>query len=83
MQGIIKFVKIGNSLSIRVPKKTVESLHVSEGTTAELWIENNALVIRPRDQSVTLDGLLAGITRENLHAEQGPSKAIGAEVIDE
>ena len=78
----VKLVKIGNSLSFRVPKLAVEALHLSEGSTAELTIKENELVLKPK-KAYTLAGLLAGVSKSNLHHEYRVSQELGAERIDE
>ncbi len=78
----VKFVKIGNSLSIRVPKIAIDALHISEGNTAALEIRDTELIVRPQRKTYSLKKLLGKISPQNLHSEQNESKMIGAEVID-
>jgi antitoxin MazE len=78
----VKLVKIGNSLSFRVPKIAADRLHLSDGSIAELEVENNELIFRPKKKYVLKD-LLKKITPQNIHTEQGLGNEIGKEVIDE
>ena len=78
----VKFVKIGNSLSIRIPKIATEHLHIYDGSIGELEIEENELILRPKRHKYSLKQLLSGITKRNLHSEM-ISGEIGAEAIEE
>lgn len=63
MQGTI--TKWGNSLAVRVPRHIAESARLSEGSTVELKVEDEALVIRPTRKKFKLDDLLAGYSRDD------------------
>lgn len=74
--------KWGNSLAVRIPARMAESLAVQEGTTLDLQVEGNAIVMRAkRRRRYRLSDLLSGCTPSKRHAECdfGPDK--GAEVI--
>ncbi len=77
----VKLVRIGNSLSFRVPRSVVEELHLSQGSVAELSVENHSLVLRPK-VGYTLEGLLSQITPENLHAEISFGNEVGCERVE-
>lgn len=59
--------KWGNSLAVRIPVQYSRHLHLEPGTTVEISVENDHLLIRP--QKDTLDQLLSQITPENVHGE--------------
>ncbi len=82
MSSNIKFVKIGNSLSVRIPKGVADILHISEGNTAELFVRGKELILRPKHTYILKD-LLSGISGKNLHSELPTGKDVGREVIVE
>jgi antitoxin MazE len=56
-----------------------ESL-LAEGSPVEISVEDGRLVVTPvAEPAYTLDELLAGVTRSNLHAEVGSGKPVGKE----
>ena len=78
----VKFVKIGNSLTLRIPKLVVQHLHLQEGSEAELILENSDLIIRPKHpHSYSLEELLEDITPQNCHIEQFNDTPKGMEVL--
>ena len=62
----------GSSLAIPIPKPIANQWGVSEGSTVELAPEGDTLVLRKH--AYDLGTLLAGITADNAHGEQGMSK---------
>jgi antitoxin MazE len=75
MKSIVS--KWGNSLAIRIPKAYAEQLHLTEGASVDINVNDDSLVVsRP---SYTLEGLLAGITADNLHAEVDSTGPVGKE----
>lgn len=77
----VKFVKIGNSLSIRIPKATADQLHLQPGTFGDLVINGDALVVRVRCPQLHLENLLDAITDQNLHAEVSSGPLQGSEAF--
>ena len=71
MQTVVQ--KWGNSLGIRIPNLYVKEFNLKNGSQVEVIEEEGKLVIKP--QKLTLEMLLSGITKENIHAaiETGPS----------
>jgi len=64
----IRIQKWGNSLAVRIPKSFAAGLRFGDGSPAEISLEDGAIVVRPdRDRAWALDGLLAGVTDDNLH----------------
>jgi len=61
--------KWGNSLAVRIPKSFADGLRFADNSPAEMGLEDGAIVIRPDPDRVwDLDGLLAGVTDDNIHA---------------
>jgi antitoxin MazE len=66
----LKVQKWGNSLALRIPKALAIEANVASGSTVEMSLTNGELKIKPiEDQEYTLEGLLSGITAENIHEE--------------
>jgi len=78
----VKISKVGNSLSLRIPKRLALALHVEDGTMAEVSIENDVLTVKPERYQYQLKDLLKGITKDTLHAEIDTGESMGAEAVD-
>ena len=66
----LKVQKWGNSLALRIPKALAIEANVASGSTVEMSLTNGELKIKPiEDQEYTLEGLLSGITPENIYEE--------------
>jgi len=77
----IGFAKWGNSLAVRIPAAFAKEIAASEGKRAEITVENGALVIRlatrrKKRRRYTLEDLVQGMTKENVHpaTEWGPPR---------
>lgn len=76
-----KIQKWGNSLAIRVPRVFASELGIDQGTTVELSIDQDRLVVATATTKArTLARLLTKVTPENLHAEVTTGDAVGREV---
>jgi antitoxin MazE len=79
-----KFLRWGNSLALRVPNAFAKEIGATEGKTAEMTIEAGVLVVKvakPRKRRrYALEQLIAGIIKENCHAEIDWGPPIGREV---
>ena len=72
----------GHSLGLRIPRSFAREAGVDDGSEVALSVERGRLVIRPvRPARYTLEMLLEGITRSNLHAEADTGKPVGRERI--
>lgn len=73
--------KWGNSLALRIPKAFAVDAHLEDDTVVEVTLEEGRLVVRPaQPPPVTLEELLAGITKNNLHSEVDFGGPAGNEV---
>ncbi len=73
--------KWGNSLALRIPKSVAASSDIEQGTMVEMEVKGENIVLKPvRKKSYTLDELLEGITKKNLHGEISTGKPQGREV---
>ena len=69
MKEIIK--KWGNSPALRFPSSVMELAQLTLGQVVNINVLNGKIVIEPIVSKKTrLDELLAGITPDNLHAEE-------------
>lgn len=78
----VQVQKWGNSLALRIPKSFALETNIENGSTVDVAVQKGALVIKPViEEKLTLDEMLAGITKENLHAEIDFGKAEGEEKL--
>jgi antitoxin MazE len=72
--------KWGNSLAIRIPKSFAAQVGLEENCPVDLSLADGRLFIDPLpEQDFTLEGLLAGVTDENLHREVNTGPTVGIE----
>jgi antitoxin MazE len=65
-----KIRKWGNSLGLRIPKTFAEQTGVREGSTVDISVEADRLVVTPvRVEAYRLADLLDRVTKDNLHDE--------------
>jgi len=69
--------KWGNSLGVRIPRFLAQSLGLKEGTSIDIQLEDDHIVIRKKH---SLELLLSQITSENLHGEIETGGEVGKEV---
>jgi antitoxin MazE len=80
MHVIVK--KWGNSASVRIPAAVMKSINLRLDETVDVRHEGGRIVIEPvKPSQVELAQLLAGITRDNLHAEVDFGPAVGNEAF--
>jgi antitoxin MazE len=72
--------KWGNSLAVRIPNHLVRETGLEYNTAVEMKVVDGKLVIQRSDEPPTLEVLLAGITKDNLHAAVDTGDAVGNEV---
>lgn len=78
----LQFVKKwGNSPAVRLPAAIMEAAHLALDQAVEVRAENGRVIIEPATPSYALEDLLAGITEENLHAEQDFGAPQGQELL--
>ena len=72
--------KWGNSLGLRIPKLVATELGIEAGTRVGVSVEDHRLVISvERRPKYSLDTLLAGVKRTNLHEEVEWGDPVGNE----
>jgi antitoxin MazE len=73
--------KWGNSLALRIPKSFAAEVGLQQEASVEISLADGGLVIRPvAEPKLTLEQLLAGVTRQNLHHEVDTGPAVGKEI---
>lgn len=61
--------KWGNSLGVRLPKSVAREVHLGDGDTVQVSVDNGAIVIRPSRPRHSLEELVRRITPKNRHDE--------------
>jgi antitoxin MazE len=71
VQNQTKVSQWGNSLAIRIPQALVAELAIERGVGVELSLEDDGFRVKipSRARKFMLEGLLAGVTPDNLHGE--------------
>jgi antitoxin MazE len=76
----MRIQKWGNSLALRIPKSFAKEAHIDQGATVDISVKDGKLIIaKPARTNYTLDKLLAGISRKNIHQEWKTSQPMGKE----
>ncbi len=72
--------KWGNSLALRIPKSFATEAGLQRETTIEISLADGKLIITPvAKPELTLEQLLAKVTKQNLHHEVNTGHAAGNE----
>jgi antitoxin MazE len=78
---LTKVQKWGNSLALRIPKAFAVDAKLENDSVVEISIVKGKIIITPVSApGWTLDELLAGITKDNLHSEVDTGYAVGIEI---
>lgn len=73
--------KWGNSLAVRLPKKLLEQVGLSDNSDIEIKVVGNEIHLMPANKLYyTLEELLEGMTDENRHDEIDTGQPVGNEV---
>lgn len=63
-QNTLKVSKWGNSLGIRLPKKIINELNISDGTMLDVKVVNNQIILNPKDE---IDKLFSNFDFEEFY----------------
>jgi len=78
---LTKVQKWGNSLALRIPKAFALDAQLENDSFVEITIVDGQIIITPVvAPSWTLEELLAGIKKNNIHHEVDTGVAVGNEV---
>lgn len=76
----IKIQKWGNSLALRIPKAFAFQSKIRQDEYVNLTLENNKIIVEPDEvKKYTLEELISGIKKSNLHKEIKVGEKTGAE----
>ena len=79
MQAKIK--KWGNSLALRIPKIFASDANLKINNIVDISIEKGSIIITPiNDKEYTLEKLLKGVSKSNLHGEVDTGTPVGKEI---
>lgn len=76
-----KVTRWGNSLAVRIPSSFAKDARLTTGSTVDISVRDGKIVIDPHvKKDYSLEELLKGVTRKNLHAEIDTGEAVGREI---
>ena len=77
-----KVQKWGNSLAVRLPKELAKSLDLKSGTVVRFVKKGANVEMQPIStvKQYSIEELLKGMTKKNLHSETDWGKPVGKEV---
>jgi len=76
----------GGANIVSLPKAIIETMHLGVGSTLDLRVEGDSIVLTPKKSEMTLEELLEGCTRETFamsdeEREWHDAKPVGKELI--
>lgn len=78
---LTKIQKWGNSLVLRIPKTFALDANLENDSTVEISLVDGKIVVKPVSAPQwSLDELLAGINKNNIHQEVDSGEPVGNEV---
>ena len=78
---LTKIQKWGNSLALRIPKTFALDAQLENESFVEISFVDGQIIVKPVSAPVwTLEELLAGINKKNIHHEVDTGSAVGNEV---
>ena len=78
---LTKIQKWGNSLALRIPKTFALDANLENDSTVEISLVDGKIVVKPISAPQwSLDELLAGINKNNIHQEVDSGEPVGNEV---
>ena len=76
----MRIQKWGNSLALRIPKSFAKEANIDQGATVDISVKDGKLIIAPPARlKYTLDKLLSGISKKNIHQEWETGQSMGKE----
>jgi antitoxin MazE len=76
-----KIQQWGNSLALRIPKAFAVEANLYKGAVVDVSEEGGKIILTPvKKGKFTLESLLAGVTKENIHSEISTGKRVGKEI---
>ncbi|MDP2362975.1 MAG: AbrB/MazE/SpoVT family DNA-binding domain-containing protein [Ignavibacteria bacterium] len=76
----IKIQKWGNSLALRIPKAFAFQSRIRQNEYVNLSLDNDKIIVEPvEDKKYSLEELISGIKKTNLHRVIDFGEKVGAE----
>ncbi len=75
-----KVKKWGNSLGLRIPKSFAEETSLDNGSSVDITVKKNAIIIKPEKPVYKLEDMLSHISSKNIHKEIITEKNVGREI---
>ena len=76
-----KIKKWGNSLALRIPKLLALDVNLKQNELVNLSIDKGSIIITPiSEKEYSLEKLLKGVSKNNLHGEFDTGASIGKEI---
>jgi antitoxin MazE len=75
-----RVVKLGNGLTVRIPKAVAEQTRLQEGDAVSIEVVNGHIELSSAERIPTLEELVAQITPGNRHEEIDWGPAVGKEI---
>lgn len=77
---LAKVQKWGNSYAVRIPKALVIDAHMENESVVDISLVKGQIIVKPMEVPTwTLESLLAGVTKSNIHHEVDTGAAVGKE----
>jgi antitoxin MazE len=77
---VIKILKWGNSLGLRIPKSFANEAGIEEGSAVDISLDGDRIVIRPAEPvRYKISDLVSEIREDNIHEEIDTGDAVGRE----
>jgi len=78
---LTKVQKWGNSLALRIPRTFALDAQLQNDSVVEISFVDGQIIVKPVSAPIwTLEELLAGINKKNIHHEVDTGSAVGNEV---
>lgn len=78
----VKIQKWGNSLAVRIPKSFAVQTEIEQDAVVDISVHDGKIVVIPaKKPEFTLDELLRGVNKNNLHGEIDFGKPVGNEAL--
>ncbi len=75
-----KIRKWGNSLAVRIPDEFAENLDLKDGSVVGFQQSGDKMIITKAKPRYTLEDMVKGITKKNMHKEFDWGKPMGKEI---
>jgi len=71
----------GNSLALRLPKPFAIEAHIEDNSEVDVSLRNGKIVVAPVDEQLSLDDLVRGISKANMHSAVEWGDPVGKESL--